>query len=207
MASCPRFTKNHSKKKDFWQNAIVLTSKTQHFTKVHVKYLEWFCWDMASKVGRYLIENTNTPTKPHVQPPVVSDLLDNFETIKVLTATLGAPVFDEIKKPKSADTLVCKGKDAVAKGEYTEDGLVVFKGSTCNLKETHTAGSWVVGMRQKLLDENTLVESGKVLKFASDHIFSSPSAAAATVLARRANGWLEWKYSNGETLDERIRQS
>jgi len=33
-------------------------------------------------------------------------------------------------------------------------------------------------------------------------IFTSPSAAAATVLARNANGWREWKYKNGKTLDE-----
>ena len=36
--------------------------------------------------------------------------------------------------------------------------------------------------------------------------FSSPSAAAAVVLARRANGWIEWKYKDGRTLDEVKRQ-
>ena len=31
-------------------------------------------------------------------------------------------------------------------------------------------------------------------------------AAAATVLARMANGWKEWKYKSGLTLDEVKRQ-
>ncbi|GAB7023794.1 GIY-YIG nuclease family protein [Salidesulfovibrio brasiliensis] len=198
--------RQHSKTKDFWQSAIVITSKTQHFTKAHVRFLEWYCWETATAAGRYTVVNTNTPSKPHIQPPAAADLMDNFETIRILTSTLGAPAFDEIKKPKEADILCCKGKKAHAKGEYSEDGLVVFKGSTCNLKETKTAGSWVIGMRQKLIDEETLIPTGDVLEFSSDYIFSSPSAAAATVLARRANGWKEWKYPNGDTLDKRIRQ-
>ncbi|HBS27340.1 MAG TPA: hypothetical protein DD827_09500 [Gammaproteobacteria bacterium] len=35
----------------------------------------------------------------------------------------------------------------------------------------------------------------------------SPSGSAVVVLARRANGWLEWKYKDGKTLDEVKRQS
>ena len=34
---------------------------------------------------------------------------------------------------------------------------------------------------------------------------SSPSAAAAAVLARSANGWNEWKNANGKTIDELYR--
>jgi hypothetical protein len=40
------------------------------------------------------------------------------------------------------------------------------------------------------------------LRFVKDHIFNSPSQAAADVLARNANGWIEWKYPDGKTLDE-----
>ncbi|NBX51527.1 DUF4357 domain-containing protein, partial [bacterium] len=32
--------------------------------------------------------------------------------------------------------------------------------------------------------------------------FSSPSAAAAIVLARSANGWTEWKTKEGSTLKD-----
>jgi hypothetical protein len=41
-----------------------------------------------------------------------------------------------------------------------------------------------------------------MLVFSSDFIFSSYSAAAACVLARRANGWVEWKNKEGKTIDE-----
>jgi len=91
-------------------------------------------------------------------------------------------------------------------GKYSEDGLVVFAGSTCNLEETKAAGTWIKGMRKKLLDNNVLIKEDNVFKFSNNHIFSSPSAAAGAVLGRRANGWIQWKYKDGKTLDEVKRQ-
>ncbi len=36
--------------------------------------------------------------------------------------------------------------------------------------------------------------------FTQDFLFSSPSTAAAVVLGRSANGWIEWKDDHGQTL-------
>jgi hypothetical protein len=198
--------KQHNKSKDFWSVAIVVISKTQYFTKTHIKFLEWYSHDLAIKVGRYKIENPTVPTRPYVSESMQADLIDNFDTVRTLVATLGYPIFDEITKPERADVLVCKGKEALAEGEYSEDGLIVFAGSTCNLEETKTAGPWVTGMRSKLLEQGIIVKDGSIYRFSTDHIFASPSAAAATVLGRRANGWIEWKYKDGRTLDEVKRQ-
>ncbi len=136
-----------------------------------------------------------------------ADLYDNFETIQILASTLGYPVFDEIRRPKTKEIITCKGKDAYAEGEYSEDGIIVFSGSKCNLVESRTAGSWVVGMRRDLKENGVLSEKDNALVFNKDHIFSSPSASAAVVLARRANGWIEWKYKDGKTLDQVKRQN
>lgn len=198
--------KTHNREKEFWTHAIAIISKTQYFTKTHIKYLEWYCYDQAKKVGRYKLENTNIPTKPFTSESMEADLYDNFDTLRVLVATLGYPMFDEMVKPERKQVLFCKGKDALAEGEYTEDGLVVFAKSTCNLVESKASGSWVSGMRTKLIESGVLVKNDNGYVFTANHIFSSPSAAAATVLARRANGWIEWKYKDGKTLDEVIRQ-
>tara|TARA_B110000503_G_C7166489_1_gene422114 strand:+ start:3869 stop:4711 length:843 start_codon:yes stop_codon:yes gene_type:complete len=205
--NCLQRLKQHNKGKDFWTHAITFVSKTNFFTKTHIKYLEWLCCDFATRTNRYSLENGNTPGKPHLSESVEADLYDNFETMKILASTLGYPIFDEIKKPKTTEIIYCKGKDAFAKGEYIEDGVIVFKGGKCNLIESKTAGSWVAGTRQKLIDTGVLVEENGVFVFTKDHIFPSPSAAAATVLARRANGWTEWKYKNKETLDQVKRQN
>lgn len=198
--------KQHNKGKDFWTHAMAFVSKTHYFTKTHIKFLEWLCCEVAIKANRFALENTNLPTKPHVSESVEADLYDNFETMQILASTLGFPVFDEIKKPKNQELIFCKGKDAYAEGEYTEDGITVFAGSKCNLVESKTAGSWIEGMRNDLKEAGVLLEKDDVWIFTKDHIFSSPSASAAVVLARRANGWIEWKFKDGKTLDEVKRQ-
>ena len=77
-----------------------------------------------------------------------------------------------------------------------------MKGSTANLIETKTAGTQVTGARKRLLEDGTLLKKGEVLEFTSDQLFNAPSTAAAVVLARRANGWIEWKDKEGVTLDK-----
>ena len=205
--NCLTRLKQHNKSKDFWSHAVAFISKTHYFTKTHIKFLEWLCFEVASKANRYSLENSNSPSKPHISESVEADLYDNFETIQILTSTLGYPVFDEIKKPKTKEVIVCKGKDAYAEGEYTEDGIIIFENAKCNLIESKTAGSWVIGMRNDLKENGVLIEKDGMLVFTKNHIFSSPSASAAVVLARRANGWIEWKFKDGKTLDEVKRQS
>ena len=204
--NCLSRLKQHNKSKDFWTYAVAFVSKTHFFTKTHIKFLEWLSCKQAIKANRYTLENGNTPNKPHLSESVEADLYDNFETIQILASTLGYPVFDLIKKPTNKEVIECKGKSAHAEGEYTEDGLVVFSGSTCNLKETATAGSTIIRIRRELVEEGILIESNEVYKFTVDHIFSSPSTAAGVILARSANGWQEWKYKDGRTLDEVKRQ-
>ena len=200
---CYNRLKQHNGRKDFWNIAIAITSKTFSFTKVHVKYLEWFCYQTAKLIDRYQIENSAIPSKPYISEPMQADLMDNFETIKILLSTLGYPLFEEVLKSKTKkEILYCKGKDAFAEGEYIDDGFIVFKNSTANIDETKTAGTWVTGMRAKLKGGGILVKKKNILIFTSDYIFTSPSTAAASVLGRRANGWTEWKDKSGKTLDD-----
>jgi hypothetical protein len=77
-----------------------------------------------------------------------------------------------------------------------------LKGSVAHRDETKTAGPRVTGRRKKLLDDKILTANDGVFVFAEDFVFGSPSAAAAAVLGRRANGWTEWKNKDGQTIDE-----
>jgi len=92
-------------------------------------------------------------------------------------------------------------------GEYTDDGFLVFKNSKANLEESKTAGTWVTEMRKNLIEKGILKQEGSLLIFTEDYLFNSPSASAAVILARHANGWTEWKDKNGKTMDEKIRKN
>jgi hypothetical protein len=194
---------SHNRKKDFWTHCVIITTKTDEYTKTDGKYLEHYCLDKAKDIGRYLIDNDTGSKKPSISESREYDLLDNFDTAKILLATLGYPIFEGKRKAQSAKELFyCVGKKAKAKGELSDDGFLVYKESSVNIEETKGINSWIKTLRKKLLEENILKEENGVYVFQTDHIFNSPSAAAATVLGRSANGWTSWKDKNGKTLDE-----
>jgi hypothetical protein len=200
---CFKRIQSHNRNKDFWTHCVVVTTKTNEYTKTDGKFLEHYCLEKATEIGRYKTDNDTGSKKPSIPEGREYDLLDNFETLKILLATLGYPLFEDKNKGVSKkDMFYCKGKDAKAEGVFTDEGMLILKGSTANLIETKTAGTWVTGARKRLLEDGTLLKKGEVLEFTSDQLFNAPSTAAAAVLARRANGWIEWKDKEGVTLDK-----
>jgi len=94
-----------------------------------------------------------------------------------------------------------KGPDANAKGVFTDNGFLVKSGSLAR-REIAPSGKSVTSVHQRLIAEGVLEEHGGQLRFAKDHLFNSPSGAAAAVLGRTANGWISWKRSDGKSLSE-----
>lgn len=196
--------KQHDKPDKEWNKAICFVSDKGNLNKAHYKFLENHCFQKAKEVDRFKIMNSLTPTQSSLSNQDRDLSLYFFEDLNFILETLGYPVFNKIKAI-SEDIFFCKGKEADASGNLTEEGFVVYKGSVSNLEEAPSAGSWLINMREKLMWE-VLVKEGNILKFEKDFIFNSPSAAAGIVLGRRANGWTEWKTKDGRTLDELKRQ-
>ena len=206
--NCLGRIKTHDQKKDFWNYAVLIVSKTESFTQTHIEYLEQLAIEKALESNRYNLDNGASPKQFKVPETLEADLLDNFDTIKILLSTLGFTIFETIKKGgKNKALFYCKGKDASAKGELNDDGFIVYKGSTANIKLSKTSGSTLINLRNNLLKDKILIQKGNTLEFQEDFLFNSPSSAAAQVLARRANGWTEWKDKDGKTLDELKRKN
>jgi len=199
--------KDHNRKRDFWTHCVIVATKTDDYTKTDGKYLEHYCLQEATRIGRYKIVNDKDSQRPSISESREFDLLDNYETIKILLATLGFPIFEERRKAKTnKDLFYCVSKDADATGELTDDGFVVYKGSKANGSESALVRSWVLNLRTVLKEKGVLKADKETLVFEDDQIFSSPSAAAAAVLGRTANGWTVWKNKEGKTLDALIRK-
>jgi len=227
--NCLRRLKQHNAKKEFWDTALVVVSKTNSFTKAHVKYLEHYTYKRAKEANHYKVMNDVVPTESFITEPMKADLMDNFGTIQILLETLGYPVFEggrqvapirtpilvedqqvdsvspstlkETSQVEPNGILICKGKDAYATGKYIDGKLAVQKGSKANIEEAATAGASLINKRAELLSSGVLERKGNVYVFMSDYVFDSPSSAASVVLGRRANGWTEWKSGDGQTLD------
>lgn len=199
--------KEHSRdeQKDFWNYAVLITSKTDSYTPTHISYLEEMAISFARESNRYYVTNKDQPKKIAVPETLEADLLDSFDTIKILLSTLGFTLFESIKPSrKSSKLYYCKGNGLIASGEYLEDGFVVHKGSQAKLKlvSSATFGS----SRKKLVDSGILIENDGILIFEEDYLFSSPSSAGSQVLGRNTNGWDQWKTKEGKTLNESIRK-
>jgi hypothetical protein len=197
----------HNTKKDFWERALVLISKTNSLTQTHALFLEWYCLQAARKAGRYIDENGNSGTKPHTPAPLEADCLEIFETGSTLLATLGYPVFDPIAKssdlPDGDEFFFCKASGTDCRGMYTPEGFIVLKGSVGRRANVPSiVGTSDERFRQRLIDSGVMRENGDTVVFEKDHVFASPSMALIALLGRTANGWREWKNEEGRTLDE-----
>ena len=201
----------HNKEKEFWERALVLISRTNSLTQTHALFLEWHCLQAARKAARYADENGNSGTKPHTPAPLEADCLEIFETGKILLATLGYPLFDPVGKstaaPKAEDLLYCKASGSDGRGLYTQEGFVVLKGSVGRAESVPSfAGTSWDELRQRMVESGVLRKEAGKLVFAKDHLFKTPSMAAAMLSGRTANGWIEWKNKDGKTLDALKRQ-
>jgi hypothetical protein len=200
---CFKRIQSHNRNKDFWTHCIIIASKTNDYNKADSKFLEHYCIEKTKEIDRYNLDNDTGSNRLSISESREHDLLDHFDTAKILLATLGYPIFEEKRKAKSAKELFyCQGKNASAIGELTDDGFLVYKDGKANIEETKGMNKWIGGLRKRLLEEAILKKVNDVYVFQQDYIFNSPSAAAATVLARSANGWTSWKDKNGKTLDE-----
>lgn len=198
---------SHNQKKDFWERALVLVSRTNSLTQTHALFLEWYCIQAARKAGRYADDNANAGTRPHTPAPLEADCHEIFETGSALLATLGYPAFDPVAASNALqkrDALfVCKSAGIDGKGIYTTEGFVVLKGSVGRRANVPSiAGRSDARFRQRLVEEGVMREEGETVVFTKDYLFGSPSMAIIALLGRSANGWKEWKNAEGKSLDE-----
>lgn len=201
---CYNRLKQHNREKEFWNYALVIVSKISAFTKAHVKYLEYLAVKMAKETNRYEAENGNIPAKPFLPEHMEADLLDSFDTIKILLSTLGFPIFETIAKQSvnKSELLELNGRGIRAEGDLIDDGFVVFKGSEVAKEAVPSCHEYLITLRNKLLKDGVIEEKEEKLFFQEDYIFNSPSTAGGVVLGRPTNGWRVWKNKKGITLDE-----
>ncbi len=197
---------DHNRKKDFWERALVLISKTNSLTQTHALFLEWLCLQKAREAGRYGDENGNSGSKPHTPAPMEADCHEIYDTGKTLLATLGYPLFTGVRETTSNDgdlvyRLTSSGADG--RGVYTAEGFTVLAGSRGRRESVPSLVNTPNGrFREKLIDRGVMQVEGDQVVFPNDHLFKTPSGAAISLAGRSANGWREWKLDDGRTLGD-----
>ena len=208
---------SHLRNKDFWDQVVFFTSKDENLTKSHVKYLEARMVQVAQAAGRVALENGNAPQLPAL-PRSDRDAMEEFlEPARVLLAALGFLILQPLaKKPELGSTggdssgplsgtrlYFDVAKTGVkAEGVSTDEGFVVYAGSTGSKAVKSSLSKGWQTLRDELIGSGALVEGDQVISFAKDVLFKSPSAAAAIVCAGNRNGRESWKDEHGTTLKQ-----
>ncbi|TDO64870.1 GIY-YIG nuclease family protein [Sunxiuqinia elliptica] len=197
----------HLSSKDFWNEAIVFISKDDNLNKAHIKYLESRLYEIALEVNRYDLENGNCPPKPKISESDQAEMEEFISNIGLLVNTLGFKIFEELRKSnqtqeeKEKSTFYIEAaRGANATGQSTNEGFVVMKDSSIAISTTKSFPKNWEKLRQELIIRKIIIQQDSKLIFGKDYLFTSPSAAAAIVMGRSANGLTEWRLSDGRIL-------
>jgi len=196
----------HSKNDDRdWERALAVVSLTNNLTQTHVLYLESISIERAKACDRYTVINGNGGQRPHTPIPLRDDCDEIHEIASLLMATLGYPVFEPLvdgTKVEEQEIFYCTRSGADARAIYTNEGLVVLKGSRGLLNPSGKSRADLVKARDRLIESGVLQIQGESTVFTKDWLFSTPSGASNAVVVMPSNGWREWKAASGISLDE-----
>ena len=194
---------SHNKNKDFWNRVIVFTSKDANLNKAHIRFLEARLIGLASAAKRAELDNGNAGSLPPLSEPDTAEAEAFLAEMLLIYPVLGVQVFQKAEQqPSSSVRLHLIGKDTKAEGTETADGFVVYAGSLARADAVPSIHAYGAQLRAALADKGFFVEDGKYLRLTEDYVFSAPSTAAMVMLGRTANGRLEWRTAEGQTLKD-----
>lgn len=196
----------HVSEKEFWNESVVFISKDENLNKAHIKYLESRLFELATLASRFEIQNGNTPTRSSISEADQAEMEEFIEYIKMLINTMGFKVFEPFIKESSIDSknlenlYIKAARGANGHGKRVTEGFVVFKGTEIANSTVPSFTKSLNMLRDELIETEIIKNIEGKFVFISDYLFSSPSAAAAVVMGRSANGLVEWKDKNGKDL-------
>ena len=195
---------NKNPQKDYWTEAIALTTSNNSLGPTEISYLEHRFCQLANDANRYIVKNGNDPNPGNPSEEKISELEDFIDYSKVVIGTLGHKVFVPLLEgaEKSvvgteSELLYCNRKGIEAVGIRTSDGFVVKKGSKVQLTPTPTCPSSATKRREQY---GQFIDNDGVLM--KDLLFNTPSGASDFVCFANTNGNDEWKNHNGVKLKD-----
>jgi hypothetical protein len=205
---------------DFWNRAIIITSKDSNLTKAHIRYLESKLIELASTTKRAEIENSTYPSGIYLPESDTADMDFFLEQIQILLPLLGLSFSNPLPDLDNLEKLDKDDKPTIY--EITKLGLsakaieigsdfIVLKGSTIRKENTPSLRKSYAEMRKDLIAEGLFVNSENTDFWITSEniIFSSPSYAASIVTGSQQNGRIEWKVEGkqipyGEWQEQQI---
>ncbi|MCC6077423.1 GIY-YIG nuclease family protein [Pseudomonas sp. GCM10022188] len=192
--------------KDFWERVCLVTSKDQNLTKAHAKYLESKLIGIVASAGRCVLGNGTAHDYGNLPESDRADMAFFLEQIRTVLPVLGFDFLRELARPSTVSapspaapvsrsplfTLEVPRYRITAQGQEIDGEFFVLKGSKARADWVGTERGYRGLFRQLVAEDVLVAESPEHLVFSDDYAFSSPSAAAAVVCGRAANGRTSW---------------
>lgn len=192
--------------KNFWTEAIILTTSNNSFGPTEISWLEHKFCNMAMNLGRCEVLNGNEPSPGNITAEKESDLEDQVEFAQLVLSAIGYKIFEPQQKilPPSAvkpdeeiffltRKIKKLGRTITARMKITPTGYKVLAGSEISpLDDDELAASVKKARRSAKIDMNGIL--------LEDVEFSKPSPAATFVLAVPADGNRNWKTHDNVPL-------
>ncbi len=204
--------RNHDAKKDWWTQAVLITSAANQLNKAHVKYLESRLVEEAKRAGRMNLENANTPPRPGLSEAAQANMEQFVDYVLSILPALRVDSF--LVKTRSTPQIAHSIKHA--------DPVFVLRSGTAKAATQATAvlrdGEFIVqpgsfgpaewvGVKssyRKLFDEivksGAYVQEGERRIFKDAYAFSSTSAAGAILKGQSVNGPTSWRLKSDPNI-------
>lgn len=196
---------NNDSSKEFWDKTFIITSKDQNLTKAHVRYLESKLISITAKTGNIKLVNGTAP-ECALPEADTADMEFFVEQIRIVMPVLGMEFLREkpsaSEQTENSETKIERSPifeiyspkyKLSAKARQVEGDFIVLSGSHARSSWESAAGGYKALHEQLVEDQRLVPERDGILYFKEDTIFSSPSAASATIFGRPDNGRTTWR--------------
>lgn len=195
---------DHNRSKDFWNKAIMFLADNKTFSLDMISGLEEYAILKAHESKRYKVENSVSP-KYEIDEYDLPSIEEVYDEIQFIMATLGYKMDDAKQYNDNREIFHTTRNGILAYGVYMGDKFQVLEGSQINLAKSATLEKYNKQRAELQANGDIVMQNGSnILKITLE--FNTPSGASDFILGGSTNGWVEWKNTNGKTLDEIFRK-
>lgn len=195
---------DHNRSKDFWNKAIMFLADNKTFSLDMISGLEEYAILKAHESKRYKVENSVSP-KYEIDEYDLPSIEEVYDEIQFIMATLGYKMDDAKQYNDNREIFHTTRNGILAYGVYMGDKFQVLEGSQINLAKSATLEKYNKQRAELQASGDIVMQNGSnILKITLE--FNTPSGASDFILGGSTNGWVEWKNTNGKTLNEIFRK-
>ena len=213
--------RQHDRQKDWWDRAVLISSRDDSFNEGHWGYLEARLVEIANTAKRCsLPDNTQTPQPRKLSEAQQSDAEAFLDQVRGVLPVLGVSIVRSTKTlpgrqplPQDIDspvfTLAVPKRDIHAQARVIGAEFIMLEGSRIvgtwanegSKPSTRNSYRNYRDRHAKLVDDGSIAVEGEIGTLTRDVPFPSPSAAGSIAVGYSCNGRIAWTWEGGTYKD------